>query len=470
MRRILLLLVLLSAALPARAQPDAAGQQRLLAARIDAAMGAGLLEIAQFRTMGGAPDPETGGRIAYVALRLRLQRDHDFGAWEGGTLQALAAALGAGPRGINGAARGGNRAGDELRANGSLRLRQDGEAWVPAAAPVAYAPARQEGPGSGAERLLGAIQTALTGAPRASGVPAAQVIEEELTAAWRNIEGRLARIERGFALAGGAPGSEYARIAGALAAQPGRDIRVLATTGSVQNIALLRDGTAQFGIVQADVAAAARRAMPSLRALASLYPEAVHVTVPASSPVRRMADLAGQRIGVGVPGSGARVTADAVLAAHGMQGAETVPLVPDAAAEALRSGAVAAVIGVSLAPSEAGLRIADALPIRLLPLEEAAIARLAGEETGLIRFAIPANLYPGQVAPVPTVATPALLLTTEALTVTEARRALDRLFRNEAFVRNGGPAALEVAIATGRTGLTVPLHPGAILWFQEARR
>ena len=470
MRRLLLLLLLLAAALPARAQPDAAGQQRLLAARLDAAMGAGLLEIAQFRAMGGAPDPETGGRIAYVAVRLRLARDHDFGAWEGGTLQALAAALGAGPRGINGATRGGNRAGDVLRANGSLRLRQEGEAWVPAAAPVAYAPARQEGPGSGAERLLGAIQTALTGAPRASGGPAAQVIEEELAAAWRNIEGRLARIERGFALAGGATGSEYARIAAALAAVPGRDIRVLATTGSVHNIALLRDGTAQFAIAQADVAAAAQRGMPSLRALASLYPEAVHVIVPASSALRRMADLAGQRIGIGVPGSGARVTAEAVLAAHGLAGVATVPVAPAAAAEALRSGAVAAVIGVSLAPAEAGLRLADALPIRLLPLEDAAVASLAADGTGLIRFAIPANSYPGQSGPVATVATPALLLTTDALTPTEARRALDRLFRNEGFVRNAGPAALEITTATARTGLTVPLHPGAVLWFEEAAR
>ena len=109
MRRLLLILALLIAALPAHAQPGAEEQQRLLLARIDAAMGQGLLTLDQFRPMGGAPDPETGGRIAYVAVRLRLARDHDFGAWEGGTLQALAAALGAGPRGINGAARGGNR-------------------------------------------------------------------------------------------------------------------------------------------------------------------------------------------------------------------------------------------------------------------------------------------------------------------------------------------------------------------------
>uniref|UniRef100_UPI0018DF3920 hypothetical protein n=1 Tax=Roseomonas rosulenta TaxID=2748667 RepID=UPI0018DF3920 len=125
MLRCLLLLVALIAAPPAHAVPDADALRALVEARIADAAGPGLLGVAAFRRMGQAPDPAGGARIAYFAARLRLARDHAFGDWDGRNLQALAAALGAAPRAITGARREGNRAGDILRVNGALRLRQE---------------------------------------------------------------------------------------------------------------------------------------------------------------------------------------------------------------------------------------------------------------------------------------------------------------------------------------------------------
>jgi len=85
-------------------------------------------------------------------------------------------------------------------------------------------------------------------------------------------------------------------------------------------------------------------------------------------------------------------------------------------------------------------------------------------------FSIPARSYPGQDAAIATVATPALLLGTDAMTVAEVRRAMDVLFRSTGVTRTGGPAAMEIAPASARTGLTVPLHPGAAAWLEETRR
>ncbi|WP_431284969.1 TAXI family TRAP transporter solute-binding subunit [Humitalea sp. 24SJ18S-53] len=475
MRHILLLLLVLLGAVPAVAQPDAVALSRILASRIDAAAGPGLLELKDFRRMGDAPDPETGGRIIYVATRLRLARAHDFGGWSGGTLQALSAALGAGPRGIRGVARGGNAAGDLLRANGSIRVKRNGDVWVALAGGAAAGrPAAMEGPGGRAEQLLTAIQTALTAIPRATGGPASVAIEQELAQAWRNIEGRLARIERGLPLAGGAAGSEYARLAAALAGLPATPDRpamtALPSAGSVENLRLLADGTALLALAQADVAGQAFRgeagaAMPGLRALASLFPEAVHVIVPAASPLRQMADLAGRRIGVGIAGSGARVTAEAVLAAYGLTDATRVPLAPDAVAAALASGQVAAHIAVSLAPAQAVLRIADTVPLRLLPLDPDAVTRLAP----LLPFSIPAGAYPGLDAPLMTAATPALLVGDAALTTAEVGAILTALFRAPSLAALGGPAALQITPATARQGLTLPLHPGAEAFFATNR-
>ncbi|MBR0662429.1 TAXI family TRAP transporter solute-binding subunit [Neoroseomonas oryzicola] len=476
LRRIVLLFGLLLSA-PALAMPDAATLRGMVEARIAEAAGPGLLEVIEFRPMGQAPDPAGGARIAYFAARLRLARDHEFGAWDGRNLQALAAALGAGPRAIGGANREGNRAGDVLRVNGALRMREEAGRWVPLAATAADTPLSAfEGQGAQAARLLSAIGTALTAGQQAAGGRMTPVIEQELAQAWRNIEARQARLRHGLPVAGGAAGSEYARLAEAMARLPaasglGQAV-ALPSAGSVENIRLLADGTALVGIVQADVA---RRAIlggapewdlpaaPGLRALAALYPEVVHVGVPAASSLRRMEDLRGKPVGVGAIGSGTRVTAEEVLIAHGLDAATTprVALAPEEVAAALASGRIAAAIGVSLAPAQAVLRIADAVPMRFLPLDDTAIARLTGAEGPLMRATIPAGTYPGQAGPVATVATPAALLAAEALTPAEVTALLGRLFEGQGLAATGGPAALMIRRETARGPLPLPFHPAA---------
>lgn len=488
MHGLLRIVLVLLVAMPAWADmPDTAALRVMVERRVEAATEPGLLEVVAFRRMGEAPDPAGSGRIAYFAARLRLTRAHDFGAWTGGNLPALAAACGAGARAIQGAVRGGNAAGDEIRVNGALRLRQEADAWVPLAASAATDATSPgiEQRNTQAERLLDAIRIALATGPRASGADAAPIIEEELAAAWRSIEGRIARLDRGYAVAGGAPGSEYARLAQAMAGtrtgRSGMHVAALPSAGSVENLQLIAAGTATIGIVQADVAALARDpaaarvagvpALPSLRALAALYPEAVHVIIPAASPAQRLADLTGRPIGVGVEGSGARITAEALLSAEGLDAGATprVPLAPSDVAAALASGRVGAYVAVSSAPAQAVLRLADTLPIRLLPLAAAAMAS-AGQEgvSTLLPYNIPARTYPGQDEPLPTLATKAVLVGTDALTSAEVDRILASLFRRPGIAEAGGPAALEIGRATAGSPLPLPFHPGAEAFYNRA--
>lgn len=487
MLRRLLLFVALLVAPPALAMPGTEALRAMVAARIVEAAGPGLLEIENFRRMGQAPDPAGGARIAYFATRLRLTRDHEFGAWDGRNLQALAAALGAAPRAILGANRDGNRAGDVIRVNGALRLREEAGRWVPLASAAwdDTPPTNFDGPGAQAERLLAAIGTALTAGGRAAGAEMTPVIEQELAQAWRNIEARQARLRHGMPIAGGGAGSEYARLAEAMARMPpgpglGRTV-ALASAGSVENLRLIASRTALAGIVQADVAMAALQggtpawdlpAIPDLRAIAALFPEAVHVAVPAASGIRRMADLAGRPVGVGVSGSGARVTAEEVLLAHGLDATTTprVALAPEAVAAAFAEGRIAAAITVSLAPAQAVLRLADALPLRFLPLEEAAMARLVDAQGPLIRLTIPAGTYPNQHQAVPTLATQAVLVAADTLTQAEVTTLLGTLLDGQGLASAGGPAAMMIRRETAGGPLPLPFHPAAIAFFDQGRR
>ena len=306
------------------------------------------------------------------------------------------------------------------------------------------------------------------------------MIEQELAQAWRNIEARQARLRQGLPLAGGAAGSEYARLADAIARLPPGaglgQVVALQSAGSVENLRLLAEGTAVVAIVQADVALRALQggapdwgipAVPGLRALAALYPEAVHVVVPATSPLSGMAALRGRAVGVGAPGSGARVTAEEVLLAHGLDAAATprIALAPEEVAAALASGRVAAAISLSLAPAQAVLRLSEGVPLRFLALEEEAIARLTGPEAPLMRLAIPPATYPGQAGPVRTVATPAALVAADAPTAAEVGALLAKLFERQGVAGTGGPAALMIRRETARGPLPLPFHVAARRFF-----
>ncbi|MGE0726335.1 MAG: TAXI family TRAP transporter solute-binding subunit, partial [Alphaproteobacteria bacterium] len=470
------------------AGPDADALRTIETERMSTAVGPDLLEVVSFRRMGGAPNPSGDGRIAYYSARLRLTKDHSFGEWGGRNLTTLAAALGAGQRGIGGASREGNRAGDVLGVNGAMQVVERDGRWISRnTTPESTSPADHDGPGSSARRLLVSIEAALGAVPRGTGSPGLAVIEEELGVAWRNIEGRLTRISRGYPIAGGAPGSEYERLAEAIArvtrSRPDLRFAALPSAGSVENLHMLADGRATVALAQSDIAAMAQRggqhtfadipALPQLRALASLYPEAVQVIVRAASPAQSVADLAGKRIAVGAEGSGARVTAETVLAAHRLPAETTprVPLAPDAAAAALAAGQVDALIVVTLVPARAVLRLADAGPIRLLPLAPDAIAAMTAGDGGLlIPFEVAPGAYPWIDAAVATVATPALLVTTSALTEAEAVGVLTAVFRSPGLVAAAGPAALQIRAETARQGVTVPLHSGADRFFRAGGR
>ena len=114
---------------------------------------------------------------------------------------------------------------------------------------------------------------------------------------------RIDRLDRDLVVAGGQAGGEYAGIATLLATHlggHGLEVRAVATAGSFENVRMVNRGEADIGLVQSDIAAAAAKgsgafaadgAMSELRALASLFPEAVQIVTAEDSPIATIADL-----------------------------------------------------------------------------------------------------------------------------------------------------------------------------------
>ncbi|GAB3671718.1 TAXI family TRAP transporter solute-binding subunit [Salinisphaera aquimarina] len=128
---------------------------------------------------------------------------------------------------------------------------------------------------------------------------------------------------------GGTSGSYYP-IGGALKkvfedSDQVKNVQVVSTGASVQNINNIEDGTNQMALVMSDVAFDAingknqfegRKA--DIKTIAGLYPNVVQIVATANSGITSVADMKGKRIGVGKVGSGVEQSAKKVLEAAGM--------------------------------------------------------------------------------------------------------------------------------------------------------
>lgn len=480
MTRILSLFFLLLSLSACSFGPDAESLRNGVAERLAQALPADTFTLASFERRGSQSDikapPDETRRIVYFDVTLKLERDFDFGAWDGPGLAGMVSALGTAPKGIVGIISGGNKAGDTIRAHGTAIYKKEGDHWVPALA-GAYSPA--EAPTyatnmpNGAAAILDAMRKVIDSVSREGAVAQRVVIEEELGAAYAAIRARMARATDGYAIAAGPEHGQYLLFAKALS--DGKSARTvpLVTQGGVENIRMLRDGKVPLALAQGDAALQAYEgkgefagdgAYPALQAIGSLYPEPVHVLVRTDSNLVSFAGLAGKRVAIGRNGSASRSTALRVLQAHGMDIKDIVPveLALGEALVALRNKQVDAVIQVIGMPADSVRSALNQVPLRLLSLSPKAITTMSGERNGYFSYTIPAGAYENQTQSVHTVATAALLLVDGDLSETEVGTLTRFVFgAGTDLVARGSAQGAQVSVASARLGLPVPLHIAA---------
>ncbi|MDD7964198.1 TAXI family TRAP transporter solute-binding subunit [Actinomycetospora lemnae] len=272
-------------------------------------------------------------------------------------------------------------------------------------------------------------------------------------------------------VATGGPQGVYRRLGEALAAvwrtDPGVPTGVLGSEGSVDNVGMLVSGRARAAFCAADVAVdgavdGARPRFP-LQALARVHDDAIHVVVPAESPIRRLADLAGRRVSVGARNSGVLVIAPRLLQTVGLtaeRDTEAVLLGLDDSAAALERGEIDAFFWSGGVPTAGVDRLARARPVRLLDL---------GEETARLRTrypvydvtTAPAGTY-GLVDPVSTTTVRNVLLVTADLPADLAQDLVRVMLENRAALASADPAGRSIDPRTAIGTQPVALHPGAV--------
>lgn len=276
------------------------------------------------------------------------------------------------------------------------------------------------------------------------------------------------------------PGSE-ACAEQARCGVPGLLAVVKSSPGSTANVRSLVAGRYDAALVQADVAnwafhgsgAFQGEPVSDLRAIAALYPEAVHLVARRGAEIGSVGDLAGKRVSIDRAGSGTQADAVLVLKAHGLDRTDIVAeeLEVSDAADRLIAGTLDAFFLVSGAPAAVVSDLARDGHVDLVAIDGPAAEALVESSGFFVAHTIPAQTY-RDLGETRTMSVRALLVTTEAVDADLIHDVTAALWRpgNRTTLDRGHAKGALIRLDTALDGIPIPLHPGAEAYYREVGR
>ena len=289
-----------------------------------------------------------------------------------------------------------------------------------------------------------------------------------------------------FGIATGGTGGTYYPLGGMLAqlisnkaSVDGRKITATAEAAgaSVGNAKLLGTRDIESAFVAADILDAAYNgknqfagaALKNLRALGALYPETVQLITRADSGINSVKDLKGKSISSGAPGSGQYQLVTDLLRVNGINRNEVREDSSSfsQAVDKIKDGNLHATLITAGVPVAAVTDFAQSHALKVIPLAGPEVAALLKEQPYYTQVQLPANTYRGQAAAVPTLAVMAIWATHDAVPENVAYEVTKALYENTAIMGQVHVQGKNITLATATAVAGVPLHPGAVRYFEE---
>lgn len=290
-----------------------------------------------------------------------------------------------------------------------------------------------------------------------------------------------AQAQTDLSIATGGTGGAYYPLGGGLAELITSNIEgysaVAEVTGaSVENMGLIHRGDSDLAIALADTVYQAYTGGErfggnklNVLALASLYPNAVQIAAPADSGISSIQDLKGKVVSVGAPGSGTEVNAKEILEANGMSfdDFDARRLNFNETADAIRDGDIDAGFWSVGPPASSLVSLATTSDIILIPLSQEEIANARKAAPVYAPYTLRAGLYEGMDEPVQSIGIPNVLTVNGDMSEELAYEITKLLFEQVQALRDIHPAANDTTVEFSLTSTPIPLHPGAIRYYEE---
>lgn len=253
----------------------------------------------------------------------------------------------------------------------------------------------------------------------------------------------------------------------------------VSTPGSAANITKLEHNQIDSAFVQSNIAYwrytasglyVQDKPFDELRALASLYPEMLHLVVHADSDIESIEDLAGKRVAVGAQNSGTFINVGELLNAYSMNVSQFEAIYDDApqAVAKFLDDKLDAVFFVAGVPTPQVQYLSTQTDIRLIPISSVQRDALLSHNHYYTSSVIPKGIYKGVDENVPTVAVQALWVVREELDPELAYQLTKALWRDDhAYWLHHVLPDSALNIAHSLDGIGIPLHPGAKRYYNE---
>ncbi|SEP77916.1 hypothetical protein SAMN05428995_101778 [Loktanella sp. DSM 29012] len=285
-----------------------------------------------------------------------------------------------------------------------------------------------------------------------------------------------------LSIATGGTGGVYYPMGGGLAEVINNHIEGYSATAevtgaSVENMGLIATGDADLAIGLADTVAQAYsgtgrfegQQLPMIRGLASLYANMVHIVALEGSGITSLADLNGKRVSIGAPGSGTEVNTNAILEANGISydDIDEQRLNFNETADALANGDIDAGFWSVGAPTSSILNLATTQDITIIALSEAELQAAMDADSTFATTTLAGGSYNGVDEDITVLGIPNVLAVSSEMTDDVAYAITKAMFENIADMQAIHPAANETTVEFTMSATPVPLHPGAIRYYEE---
>ena len=249
------------------------------------------------------------------------------------------------------------------------------------------------------------------------------------------------------------------------------------TGASVENMGLIATGDADLALALADTVAQAYsgtgrfegQQLPMVRGLASMYSNMVHIVALEGSGIASLEDLRGKRVSIGAPGSGTEVNTAAILEANGItyDDIEEQRLNFNETADALSNGDIDAGFWSVGAPTSSILNLATTQDIVIIALTEEQLAAAMGADPTFAVTTLAGGTYNGVDEDIAVLGIPNVLTVSSEMPDDLAYAITSAMFENIAELQAVHPAANQTTVELTLGATPVPLHPGAIRYFEE---
>jgi TRAP transporter TAXI family solute receptor len=262
---------------------------------------------------------------------------------------------------------------------------------------------------------------------------------------------------------------------------PGIRVSAAHSEGSRENIEAIRIADADLILAEEFFCSMAFRGsgiykgqpLTELRSITNLWADATHLLIQADQlETGTIQDLQGLVLATGPFDSGNKYTTQMLLKSlKNLRSPVNLRSMSNmAAAEAFRKGTVQALdlAGGPPVPLITTLCSEGSPALRFLDITNNQLEafRATGWEH-MFRYVIPPATYPGQERPINTVAQMDILAVTSTLNSEVVYALTKTLYENLDYLARVHPACRSIALDKAMTGLTVPLHRGAVRYYRE---